>query len=65
MTEVILFAEALVLLVRGDLVVFGFLVSFVVVVVDVDDDAVDFFFDVLLLSFPLVLVGLLEVTDAA
>ena len=65
MTEVILFAEVLVLLVRGDLVVFGFLVSFVVVVVDVDDDAVDFFSDVLLLSFPLVLVGLFEVTDAA
>ncbi len=63
MTDVILFAEVLVLLVRGDLVVFGFLVSFVVVGVDVD--AVDFFFDVLLLSFPLVVVGLFEVTDAA
>jgi hypothetical protein len=64
MTEVILFAEVLVLLVRGDLVVFGFLVA-VAVDVDVDDDAVDFFFDVLLLSFPLVVVGLFEVTDAA
>jgi hypothetical protein len=63
LTDVILFAEVLVLLVRGDLVVFGFLVSFVVVGVDVD--AVDFFFDVLLLSFPLVVVGLFEVTDAA
>ncbi len=62
MTEVILYAEVLVRLVRGDLVVFGFLVSFVV---GVDDDAVDFFFDVLLLSFPLVVVGLFEVADAA